>query len=245
MPEQEYLSIKNKADFLIGIFLILITLPFTLLVTAVLIVLFKASPLIAQERGITMENKIFKIYKFRTMLPKYNRDKDRSEENIFSKPYLAEYVPLFCRWLRKRGLDELPQLMNVIKSEMSLIGPRPLLIEDLAKIRREDKESYLLRNKLKSKPGITGLWQIFGNRSEGITNLITLDSYYEKNKSLSLDLKIALTTLKVIIKGEHSDSIILERKETTKDNSAALCNTTLGFHRKNFLIESKTPHLRH
>jgi len=209
MFSPKYLVIKSKADFILGIIIILITLPFTLLVSVVLTVILKSWPLIVQERGITIENKIFKIYKFKTIKPNIGCYGIIATENILFKPHLAEYVPVFCKWLRKSGLDELPQIINVLKGEMGLIGPRPLTISDLGLIKVNNGEDYSMRNKIKTKPGITGLWQVFGDRRKGIENLVTLDCYYEKKLSAVLDLKIALSTIKIILMGQHSDAILL------------------------------------
>jgi len=206
MRETNFFFIKGKADMALAVIILLIALPFALLVSAILAVVLWSSPLIVQERGITEENKVFKIYKFRTI--KTNAGREEKENNILYKPHLAEYVPLFCRWLRKSGLDELPQIINVLKGEMSLIGPRPLMISDLEILKQRYPEYYLLRNMIKVKPGITGLWQVFGRRDEGIENLLKLDMEYNREVSFSLDMKIFLSTIPLIFEGKHSDAII-------------------------------------
>jgi len=224
MSKQKFLFIKGKADITFGMIILLISLPFVFLVLVILALLLWSSPLIKQERGITKENKVFKIYKFRTIKP------NASEENyddILLKPQLAKHVPLFCIWLRKSGLDELPQVINVLKGEMSLIGPRPLMISDLEILNRKYPEYYSLRNTIKVKPGITGLWQVSGKREEGIDNLIKLDVFYDKTVSFSLDKKIFLSTIQLIFKGNHSDAILKgfkEDKSIGNDNLINLVN---------------------
>ncbi|MHB8853952.1 MAG: sugar transferase [Ignavibacteriaceae bacterium] len=198
--------IKNIVDFSLGIIIFLIALPLYLIIFLILAIIFKSSPFIIQKRGITKGNKVFRIYKFKTIKPVTINVKD--EELILYKKQLAEYVPSFCRWLRKSGLDELPQIINVLKNEMSIIGPRPLMISDLEILKHMFPEYYLMRDNIKVKPGITGLWQVYGKREEGIGNLLHLDLDYDKSVSAGLDLKILLSTIPLVFRGKHSDSII-------------------------------------
>ncbi len=202
--------VKIVLDFLFGIIFIVLTLPFTFLVSVILAVLFRTSPFIIQERGITYENKVFKIIKFRTIKPDKTKERLISN-NIFYKIQLEQNVPLFCRWLRRSGLDELPQLVNVIKGEMSLIGPRPLMINDLEILKNKYPEYYYKRNQIKARPGITGLWQTFGKREEGVKSLIFLDLEYDNMISFSLDIKIFISTIPLIFKGKNSDAIIYSK----------------------------------
>ncbi len=206
---------KNALDLFFGIVLIVLTSPFTLIVTVILSFLFRSSPFIIQERGITYENKAFKIIKFKTIKPDKTKEIFISN-NIFFKNQLEQNVPVFCRWLRRSGLDELPQLVNVIKGEMSLIGPRPLMVNDLEILKNKFPEYYYKRNQIKAKPGITGLWQTYGKREEGVKNLILLDLEYDNMFSFSLDIKIIISTIPLILKGKNSDAI-LNGKGETKD----------------------------
>lgn len=215
-----YCFAKSILDFLFGIFLIVLSLPFTFLVSVILAVLFRSSPFIIQERGITCENKVFKLIKFRTIKPDKKKEIFTSN-NIFFKIQLEQNVPLFCRWLRRSGLDELPQLVNVIKGEMSLIGPRPLMISDLEILKKKYPEYYYKRNQIIEKPGITGLWQIYGNREKGVENLIFLDLEYDNGISFPLDIKIFISTIPLIFKGKNSDAIICIKEETREYISIA------------------------
>jgi exopolysaccharide production protein ExoY len=95
----------------------------------------------------------------------------------------------------------------VLKGEMSLVGPRPLTISDLKVLKNYYPQHYQIRNSIDIKPGITGMWQVFGNRDEGIKNLIDLDLRYSEQTSLLLDLRILLSTIVLIAKGKHSDAI--------------------------------------
>ena len=166
-------------------------------------------PLLTQERKIYLKKRGIKIIKIRTIRnSKSFNELEKKSYKIFNKEEYEDYVPLFCRYLRKTGIDELPQLINVLKGEMSLVGPRPLNVQDLLIMKRDQPQHYERRSRICSEPGITGYWQVFGNRDEGVENLLEKDEYYEQNKSLSLDLKIMIKTLSVIIMAGHSDSIV-------------------------------------
>ncbi len=136
------------------------------------------------------------------------RESVNNSSEILFRYDLKKYVSPFCRWLRKSGLDEITQQINVLKGEMSLVGPRSLTIADLNILKKFEPEIHKRREKLQSKPGITGYWQIFGDRHKGLENLVALDEYYESNKSLLLDLKLLLSTFVLVMTTKHSDSII-------------------------------------
>ncbi len=232
LKQENIYSIKSKADKVLAVIILAAALPFSLLTAIVLTLILKSTPLIVQERGITEENKVFKIYKFRTMKRQAESSKEEKEKDILYKRYLAEYVPVFCRWLRKTGLDELPQIINVIKGEMSLIGPRPLMMSDLEILRKRYPEYYRVRGEIKVKPGITGLWQVYGRREEGIENLLHLDREYDREVSFGLDARIFLSTIPLIFRGKHSDAVISgmrdeERKQSSREgiviNSVISC----------------------
>ena len=221
----EYQKIKNIIEPFIALLLFCLTIPIQILIFIVLFFELKEVPVFIQERGMTLTKYRFNIYKFRTI----KNNKYQSIKNIydvFKKNYLTDYIPPICKLLRKTGLDELPQLLNVIRGEMSLIGPRPLSIDDIVII-KENNNAYTIRDKINSKPGITGLWQIYGNRNKGLENLVTLDLYYEKNISVGLDLKIALTTVFVIFLGLHSDAILsgISKKNKIKIHSTIKINS--------------------
>ncbi len=205
MKGKKYFKAKNRIDFILSAVILIAAFPFMLLISILLTVILKSFPLIIQKRGVTKDNQVFNIYKFRTIM--INPYHHINSENILFKPDLFQYVPAFCKWLRKTGLDELPQLFNVLKGEMSLVGPRPLTISDLEVLRNKYPQYYSARNLITIKPGITGMWQIFGNRNEGIENLISLDLYYNEHTSLSVDLRILLSTILSVARGKHSDAV--------------------------------------
>lgn len=205
MANRKYIKAKGRIDFILSVIILLIALPVMLLIAVVLTVILQSFPLIIQKRGLTEVNQVFKIYKFRTI--KTISSDQINKGNIFFKSDLSQYVPTFCKWLRKTGLDELPQIFNVLMGEMSLVGPRPLTILDLEILKHKHPKYYAARNLVTTKPGITGMWQVFGNRNEGIQNLLDHDLYYNEQASLLVDLRILLGTVFLIFSGKHTDAI--------------------------------------
>ncbi len=186
-------------------FLLLVILsPIILFVLFLVSIDLRENPIFIQKRGLTLEKGIFYIYKIRTMKGKEHRHIQSSGGKVEMK----NYVTPFGRILRKSGFDEILQLINVVKGEMKLIGPRPLSIYDLSMMAIESPNLYNRRDKIKSKPGITGYWQIYGNRDKGTINLIYCDEYYDLNNSISLNIKIILKTFFKIITLQHSDSVM-------------------------------------
>ncbi|MBU1679135.1 MAG: sugar transferase [Bacteroidetes bacterium] len=208
-------------DLALSLFLLLFTLPVMLLCGIILCIQLKEFPIFIQERGITLDKFRYKIIKFRTMKKnKYNLSEDKESNNIFYKPEHSEKLTKFSKWLRITGLDELPQLLNVIRGKMSLIGPRPLMLSDLEILKQNYPEQYLKRESFNSKPGISGLWQIYGKREKGIDNLIDLENEYEKSGSFVMDLKLILATIPIIVFANHTDAILGSRK-------ARVCRQTI------------------
>lgn len=214
-----YLSTKRCFDLLIAIIaLILLALP--LLVIALLIALDSPGPpLFTQKRvgarprynGSTLawQTRIFGCHKFRTMY--HNCDQSAHEKFVIkfvagqldgsggTKPSykLASdpRVTRMGRWLRRTSLDELPQLINIIKGEMSLVGPRPVPVYEVSAYQSWHHE------RLKALPGLTGLWQVKGRSSVSFEEMVRLDIAYVRNESLWLDLKLIFATLPAIWHG--------------------------------------------
>ncbi len=161
-----------------------------------------------QERGITLTKFRFNIIKLRTIKKTDKRSETRkNEKNIFFKTHHKKNISNFGSWLRKTGLDELPQIYNVLKGDMSFVGPRPFMISDLKLLKKNDWEYYKIRDSFNSKPGITGLWQIFCNRDEGAKNLIALEKIYEDMKSFKYDFKILVYTIPVVLAANNTDAV--------------------------------------
>lgn len=180
---------KRFFDILFSITLILALFP-VMIFLFFIIWFFIGFPIFKQERP-GQNNKIFTIYKFKTM---YDFSGNVSENRRLNN------LGIF---LRKTGLDELPQLFNVLKNNMSLVGPRPLLVDYLKNYSKYEKKRHDV------KPGITGLAQINPEISgvKSWSKSIKLDIYYVENLSFSLDVQILFKTLKLIIfkKKQYND----------------------------------------
>ncbi|HZT05246.1 MAG TPA: sugar transferase [Steroidobacteraceae bacterium] len=160
--------------------------------------------IIYKHRRIGRNGRVFECLKFRTMVP----NADQVLREILERDPLikAEWVrdhKLRCdprvtrlgRFLRRTSLDELPQLWNVMRGEMSLVGPRPVVREELLRYGRN------VRAYLSAKPGITGLWQVKGRNDTDYRRRVVLDTYYVRNQNLALDLYILMKTTRVVLGG--------------------------------------------
>ncbi|MFH0736660.1 MAG: sugar transferase [bacterium] len=192
---------------LIALILLILLMPALLIIAFIIIVETKSFPVYIQKRGISFTAFPFRIYKFKTIIDS-KKQLSYKNTNIFYKENLIECVSKFGAFLRKTGLDELPQLINIIKGDMNFIGPRPLSFTDLELLLTNNPAVYQTRNNINNKPGITGYWQVFGNRNEGINNLLAHELYYKNNISIKLNVKIIAYTIRVIMLGRHSDAIV-------------------------------------
>jgi sugar transferase EpsL len=178
--------LKRIVDLFGAILLLLIFSPIMLVVT-LLIGINMGSPILFKQTRPGQYGKPFYIYKFRTMVDK----RDEKGQMLPGKLRLTK-LGIF---LRKYSLDELPQLLNVVKGDLSLVGPRPLLMEYLPLYTKEQAKRHEV------KPGITGWAQVNGRNSISWDEKFKLDIWYVNNQSIFLDLKIlALTVLKVFKK---------------------------------------------
>ncbi|EAL1433259.1 undecaprenyl phosphate N,N'-diacetylbacillosamine 1-phosphate transferase [Campylobacter coli] len=175
--------IKRIFDFVLALFLLVLFSPL-ILITALLLKITQGSVIFTQNRP-GLNEKIFKIYKFKTM----SDERDEKGELLSDELRLKA----FGKIVRSLSSDELLQLFNVLKGDMSFVGPRPLLVEYLPLYNEEQK----LRHKV--RPGITGWAQVNGRNAISWQKKFELDVYYVKNISFLLDLKIMfLTALKVL-----------------------------------------------
>ena len=171
--------------------LILIIFLFPVMVLLFFLIWFMIGFPIFKQKRPGLKNKIFTLYKFKTLYDVSKNIHERKRQNNLGN------------FLRKTGLDELPQLFNILENSMSLVGPRPLLFEYLNKYSNYEKKRHLV------KPGITGLAQVNPEPSgvKSWNKSIKLDIYYTKNISLFLDIKILFKTLELILfkKKLHKD----------------------------------------
>jgi len=170
--------IKIFFDKLSAIVLIVLFIPL-LIFTTILLFITQGSPVIFTQIRTGQKLERFKLYKFRTLVP--------TLKNELSMDYRK--FTFFGKLMRKSGFDELPQLFNIIKGEMSFIGPRPLPIA------YEEKYNNIQKNRFLVKPGITGWAQVHGKNNITWDRRFELDQWYVSNVSFYLDIKICLMTL--------------------------------------------------
>lgn len=195
-------------DFGIACAALLFTAPLQALIALHIFLIAGENPFFVQRRALTLEKKNFKIYKFKTLK---SVSAERSNNSMFQKEIEPARFFFLSSFLRRSGLDELPQLINVLKGEMSIVGPRPLSLGDLKIFKNLKPNLYAQRNMLDSKPGITGLWQIFGDRYGGYENLVRCDFSYESSKTFSHNIFIMLATIPVMLFAKHKDAICSAR----------------------------------
>ena len=203
--------IKRASDLFISIAALLVLSPIWLLISLFIKYDSRGSVLFKQER-VGMDGRVFLCYKFRTMRAdaddKIHREAYRKnieggreanagndEKPVFGKVKNDPRVTSIGKYLRRSSLDELPQLLNVLKGDMSVVGPRPPI--------QYEVEEYDIRHRkrLDMKPGITGLWQVSGRNRLTFEEMVRIDMFYIENWSLWLDLKIILLTFPAILRG--------------------------------------------
>jgi sugar transferase EpsL len=193
--------VKRFIDLLAAAVALLLLSP-VMAVVAVLVRRRLGAPVIFRQVRPGLHGKPFLLYKFRTMT-------DDVDEDGVPLPDYMRLTP-FGKLLRKYSLDELPQLLNVVKGDLSLVGPRPLLMEYLDLYTAEQARRHLVR------PGITGWAQVNGRNGIGWDDKLRLDVWYVDNRSLLLDLRILLMTVAKVSKAEgvHQDHHVTMEKFT-------------------------------
>jgi lipopolysaccharide/colanic/teichoic acid biosynthesis glycosyltransferase len=174
---------KPLIDFLAAFFSLLLLSPLLILVGIFIAIANRGNPFFIQKRP-GKDERIFQIIKFKTM-----NDKKDENGNLLSD---AERLTTIGRVIRKASIDELPQLINVLKGDMSLIGPRPLLPQYLELYNEKQKQRHL------TKPGITGWAQVNGRNAISWQQKFGYDVWYVNNINFILDVKIILMTLKKV-----------------------------------------------
>ena len=190
-------AMLKRAFDLCGAGFVLFMLAPAFITIALAIKLTSPGPVFFRQRRIGRGGDAFSMFKFRTMYDGADRQKselqDRNEADGFFKITDDPRVTPVGRWLRRASLDELPQLLNVLKGEMSLVGPRPLVDEEDSRI-----EGWF-RRRLDITPGMTGAWQVLGSSRIPMRDMVTIDYLYRTNWSLWLDLKILLRTVPHVV----------------------------------------------
>ncbi len=203
--------VKRLSDLLFGGFLFVITLPFMLIIIILIIIFGGRGKIFYRQTRLTRYDQKFRVYKFRTMKKQYSTGITPEQSfELMGKPELSkkyrengDYLPKdpritkLGRILRKLSLDELPQLFNVLRGDISLVGPRALIPEEL--------ESYGKRHSILSvKSGLTGLAQVSGRLEIGFEERRQLDIFYVQNWSFWLDCIILMKTVRVVLTNQGS-----------------------------------------
>ena len=196
-----YKLFKTLLDFLFSIFFLIASLPFFIIIS-VLIKFSSRGPIFFLQERIGKNNIPFKCIKFRTMHPEakdilenllMNDEKLKMEFEQTHKIKNDPRITNIGKLLRKTSLDELPQFINVLKNEMSIVGPRPIVNKEKKKYGNNFKKV------LSVKPGITGLWQVSGRNNLTYKTRIKLDMNYIENYNFLMDIRIIIRTIGVIL----------------------------------------------
>ncbi len=192
--------IKEIMDRVIAAVLLVLLAPLMILIVLWIQMDSPGAAIFTQVR-VGRNGRLFTMYKFRSMVARaeklrYSLDGKNETGGLIFKIRSDPRVTRAGRWLRRTSLDELPQLFNVLRGEMSLVGPRPPLPEE---VRRYDLFHY---RKLAVKQGLTGLWQVSGRSNLPFEEMIRLDMEYIRKWSLWLDLKILFKTVRVMLSGD-------------------------------------------
>ncbi|MDR6121159.1 undecaprenyl phosphate N,N'-diacetylbacillosamine 1-phosphate transferase [Bacillus sp. SLBN-46] len=178
---------KRLLDFLMSLLALILLCP-VLVITALLVRWKFGSPVLFKQQRPGKDEKVFKMYKFRTMT---------NERDHFGD-LLPDHIRLtqFGKLLRSTSLDELPELINILKGDMSIVGPRPQLVKDLVFMTKEQRKRHLVT------PGLTGWAQVNGRNGIAWEEKLSMDLEYIGNITLVGDIKIILMTIKKVIKRE-------------------------------------------
>lgn len=197
-----YNFIKRLVDILISLIGIIFLIPLWLVVT-ILIKYESKGPIIFSQKRVGKNMKQFKMYKFRSMVVNAEELKEKlAEQNEMSGPMFKmkedPRVTKIGKFIRKTSIDELPQLFNVLKGEMSLVGPRPSLPKEV-----EEFEPWMLK-RFEVKPGLTCYWQVAGRNNIDFEEWMKLDNKYVDDRSTILDLKLIFKTFFVLFGDDNA-----------------------------------------
>ena len=179
--------IKRILDIVLSLLAIIILSPIYIIV-GILVLIFLGRPIIFKQERPGKDEKIFTLYKFRTMTNK----KDKKGNLLPDEKRLTK----FGKFLRSTSLDELPELFNILKGDMAIIGPRPLLVEYLKYYNKKERHRHDVR------PGLTGLAQVNGRNAQTWEERFKYDIEYTKNVTFINDIKIIFKTILVVFKRE-------------------------------------------
>lgn len=195
--DQLYIVMKRITDIGGSLFGLFILFPLFVLIAIIIKIEDPKGPIFFKQLRVGKHEKTFYMYKFRSMV--YNAeemlDQLLSQNEVSGAMFKMKNDPRVTkigRFIRKTSLDELPQLWNVLKGEMSMVGPRPPLPREVAEYSQYDKQ------RLRVTPGCTGLWQVSGRNSVGFEEMVELDLEYIRNQRYWYDIRIILKTVRLL-----------------------------------------------
>lgn len=197
-----YRVTKRITDILISAFLLAVLFPFVSMYSLFILLHLKINPFFVQERALSIRGGSFSIVKIRTLKPEAMVHRFHDTRLVSS----TDFLPL-GRLLRRTGLDELPQLMLVLMGRMSVIGPRPLMMDDIAMIAKKYPGLMEQRSRMKCLPGISGLWQIKRSSAVSYDELYQYDFEYISKRSILFDVKLIGLTASKMLLGSHLDAL--------------------------------------
>ncbi len=193
-----YAAVKRMMDVSGALLGILLFFPIGFIIAVLLKLESPGASIFFKQTRIGKDGEPFRMYKFRSMIQGAEEKLEGllQQNEIKGAMFKMKDDPRVTRvgrWIRKTSLDELPQLWNVVRGEMSLVGPRPSLPREVAQYARRD------RLRLTATPGCTGLWQVSGRNGMSFEQMVELDLYYIEHSSIWFDLKLILKTFRVIL----------------------------------------------
>jgi len=203
-----YKFIKRLFDIIVSLLGIVFLIPLTIIIKIISMCSGDFHSIFFIQNRIGKNGKEFKFYKFRSMVPNADEilfkllkeNKEVAKEYKINKKLKNDpRITKIGKFLRKTSLDELPQLINILKGDMSLIGNRPYMPRE-----KEDMGSSF-EEIVKTKPGLTGYWQVSGRSDTTFDERLKLEKYYSNHCSLSLDIKIFFKTFKVVLCGKNAE----------------------------------------
>ena len=208
LRELGYRFIKRIFDIICGLIGLIILIPITIILKIINMISGDFAPVIFSQNRIGKDGREFKFYKFRSMVPNADEilfktlemDKIAAEEYKKNKKFKNDpRITKVGKIIRKLSIDELSQLINVLKGDMSIIGNRPYLPT------QKDHMEGFYNHIIKTKPGITGYWQVNGRSKTTFRERLELEQHYSKNYSLILDIQIFFKTFKVVLFGKGAE----------------------------------------
>lgn len=193
-PKKCYEMVKRLLDILLSIIGLILTSPILLWVAVKIYLEEPGAPILFSQERVGKNKRTFKMYKFRSMCT----DAEEKLENLLDKNEVEgamfkikddPRITKIGKFIRKTSLGELPQLWNVLKGEMSLVGPRPPLPREVRQYSHHDEQRLLI------KPGCTGIWQVNGRSDVNFKEMVAMDLQYVQQRSIIIDFKIILKTI--------------------------------------------------